>query len=98
MSDIKGSEKAPEKSDAKGEQTQTRFGTTAGEKADVDAGAALATIASSLSSIANQAQATQAAPPPSTETRPGGKFRVNDQLVDAEGRPIKDEDDKDKAK
>jgi hypothetical protein len=27
-------------------------------------------------------------PPPSTTIRPGGMFRVNDRLVDAEGRPV----------
>jgi hypothetical protein len=33
----------------------------------------------------------QGAPPPSTEIRAGGKFRVGDRVVDAEGNPIKDE-------
>lgn len=32
-------------------------------------------------------------PPASHEIREGGQFRVNDRLVDAEGKPIKDKDE-----
>lgn len=59
----------------------------------VDSGAALAAIAHSLTALAGQSDTKKSAPPPSFETRPGGRAWVNGNLVDAEGKTIEEKDD-----